>query len=114
MVDIDSIKYELNEYVGEFLERSGNGRGYVCPFCGNGSGRDGTGLELKSEARLWACYGGCGGKKYNAVQLLMESEHLDGFGDASRRACETRSGFPPMRVVPPCTSVLCLSVPVLR
>jgi replicative DNA helicase len=88
MVDIDSIKYELNEYVGEFLERSGNGRGYVCPFCGNGSGRDGTGLEFKSEARLWACYGGCGGKKYNAVQLLMESEHLDGFGDASRRACE--------------------------
>lgn len=55
---------EAREYIlahaTEYLKPDGNGKGYICPVCGSGSGRHGTGLQLGKNGRTFTCFaGGC-------------------------------------------------------
>lgn len=45
---------------------------YVCPVCGNGSGKDGTGIALDKEKMRWKCFG-CG--MYEDVFGLWKVSH---------------------------------------
>lgn len=54
----------------DFLERDGKD-GYVCPFCGSGSGPNHTGLKLipkVKECKVWMCFSSCN-RSYNFIQL---------------------------------------------
>ena len=57
---------EAKEYIvnnpGEWLTRDGSGEGYVCPICGSGSGKSGTGLRQYPGSKTgthWHCFA-CG------------------------------------------------------
>lgn len=46
---------------------------YICPFCGNGSGKNGTGLTVlrfENGYYNYHCFGKCGGENYNAYDLI--------------------------------------------
>lgn len=62
---------------------------YICPFCGNGSGKTGDGLTVKKFA--WGynyhCFGACGGN-YTAVDLIKERFGLSTMADVSNKAKE--------------------------
>lgn len=42
----------------EYLQRDGSGKGYVCPICGSGSGKKGTGITTK-DGKHFTCWTGC-------------------------------------------------------
>lgn len=64
----------INEHEPTFLQKDNSRHGYVCPYCGNGTGKNGRGLEEKYYTDLgkkkWSCFGGCGGKTYDVVDLI--------------------------------------------
>ena len=54
---------EAKEYIvhnpGEWLTRDGSGEGYICPICGSGSGKNGTGLRRDPGSKTgthWKCF----------------------------------------------------------
>ena len=70
----------INEITPQELERAGIiepakvKKTYVCPFCGNGTGKSGDGLTFKKYdwGYNYHCFGSCGGANYSAVDLIAE------------------------------------------
>ena len=53
----EEIMIEINANPARFLERDGSGKGFVCPVCGSGSGKHGTGLtRWKNNPNHWHCW----------------------------------------------------------
>ena len=70
----------INEREPEFLARDGKGKGYVCPQCGSGSGRNGTGLHRDPGSPThWKCFA-CGGY-YDVLDLYGLAFGLDTFAE---------------------------------
>lgn len=50
----------LHAHAAEHFTRDGSGKGYVCPICGSGSGKNGTGISSKDGGQHFTCWaGGC-------------------------------------------------------
>ena len=49
---------EIKRRGTEWLTRDKSGKGYVCPICGSGSGRNGTGITTK-DGEHFTCWAGC-------------------------------------------------------
>ena len=94
----ESEKQELNNLLkerieaGEILGHDRQGRGYVCPKCGNGTGRKGNGLHFKTGELLLKCFS-CG-ESFDPLGALQASEGLSSFPDVLERACQI-TGFRP-------------------
>lgn len=43
----------------EYLTPDSAGKGYICPVCGSGSGKHGTGITTKDGGRHFTCWRGC-------------------------------------------------------
>ena len=73
---IDEIKKQYSVRIIEAITgRDGSGKGYVCPFCGSGSGPKGTGLgESKDKA------GNRQPGKYHCFACLWTGDGLDMIG----------------------------------
>lgn len=54
----DAREYIL-AHATEYLERDKSGRGFVCPICGSGSGKKGTGITTKDGGKHFTCWSGC-------------------------------------------------------
>ena len=57
----DQAREYINERISELpkaRKRVGGYDTYICPFCGNGSGKDGTGISTK-DGKHWTCFKGC-------------------------------------------------------
>lgn len=56
----EAIRY-MNSHPEVILERDNSGKGFICPFCGSGTGDKGTGITAKEgcdgypKLRCWAC-----------------------------------------------------------
>lgn len=56
----EQAKEYILEHATEYLKPDGSGKGYICPVCGSGGGRHGTGLQLGANKRTFTCFaGGC-------------------------------------------------------
>ena len=67
---------KINENPSIFLERDKTGKGYVCPVCGSGTGKNGTGLtQWKNNPRHWRCWK-CG-EGGDVIFWLMKSRNMD-------------------------------------
>ena len=55
-------KQEAKEYIighaTEYLQRDKSGKGYVCPVCGSGTGKKGTGITTRDGVH-YTCWAGC-------------------------------------------------------
>ena len=98
----DEIISAIKRITPEELEQRGvitpaktkaNGRiTFVCPYCGNGTGKRGDGLAVKEYdwGFGYTCFGKCGGETYNNFDLLAKYYGLDkqsDFVEICRRAC---------------------------
>lgn len=70
-----------------FLDKDRNGKGYVCPSCDSGSGKNGTGLSRDPNNNTsWKCWN-CG--FYGDItDLVKERYKLDSLSEAFKKACE--------------------------
>ena len=64
--------------------------GYVCPFCGNGSGENGDGLSVTEQTwgYNYKCFSKCNGKNYTAVDLIKERYRLGSMVEVAAKAQE--------------------------
>ena len=91
-------KQELNNLLkerieaGEILGADRQGRGFICPKCGNGTGRSGKGLKFKPGENLLKCFS-CG-EAFDPLGALQASEGLPDFASTLERACQI-TGFRP-------------------
>lgn len=68
----DDIKSQTATLAERFLTHSKDGN-YICPFCGNGAGEDGTGIKFNGEtAHCFVCNRG-----FNIIQAVQELYHCD-------------------------------------
>ena len=60
-----------------YLTLAGNGKSYVCPNCGNGTGEDGTGMTAKEKSNGWVY--GCPKCKagFDNIALIARYHNLD-------------------------------------
>ena len=68
----DEAKEYLLAHPDVYLRKDGSGKGYVCPLCGSGSGKNGTGLSSRDGGRHWKCFA-C--NFYGDVIDLIAAEH---------------------------------------
>ena len=96
-------KQELNNLLkerieaGEILGADRQGRGFICPKCGNGTGRSGKGLKFKPGENLLKCFS-CG-EAFDPLGALQASEGLPDFASTLERACQI-TGFRPSGTSP--------------
>lgn len=76
---------ELKKQVPSFLPKARR-RGYVCPVCGNGKGKDGDGIVRNPKTSSYKCF------KCNLsgdiIDLVGEEFGLSDFNDKLNKACE--------------------------
>lgn len=76
-VNEEELKNRINGLPDKFFEYDKSGRGYVCPVCGSGSGKHGTGLSVKRmvDGRMiltcWKC-----GESGDVIHWLMKTKHM--------------------------------------
>lgn len=80
--------YDLRDYIklnysdiliNKILTKDGEGSGWICPFCGSGSGLKGTGLKKdphKLPENLYTCFGSCD-KQHDIITLWAKVCNLD-------------------------------------
>ena len=97
MANLDEIKTLIHAITPDALEARGvlkkAKKGYVCPLCGNGEGKDGTGIDIHEVngtflAKCFKC-----GAGFDNFKLLGLHYHLDpgsdkDFIELCRRTCE--------------------------
>lgn len=77
-MDIKEVKQFSDEILEAMTERDGSGRGYVCPVCGSGSGKNGTGLSpVKGRPGYYHCFAaGCTFAHGDILELIGKTYHL--------------------------------------
>ena len=82
----EQLKKELKAYVERVTKKSKCGM-YVCPLCGSGTGKHGTGaFSIGGDGTLWKCFK-CG-RKGDIFDLIGFCEGLPGFDSQLKRARE--------------------------
>ena len=57
-MDRDTAKYEVQRRAKELLQPDNSKQGFICPICGSGSGKKGTGITTKDGIHF-TCWAGC-------------------------------------------------------
>jgi len=76
----------IREHATDYFETDKRGRGYICPICGSGSGRKGTGITTQDNEHF-TCWTGCF-THADIFDIIGIKEGLTDFNDKFRRACE--------------------------
>ena len=80
----EKINY-IHEHPEIYLSKDKSGRGWICPICGSGSGRNGTGMTeskvVKGCFTCWAgsCFGKLGkdGRNHgDIIDMIQEKDNL--------------------------------------
>lgn len=78
----------IREHATEYFETDKRGRGYICPICGSGSGRKGTGItENPKSPGHFSCWRGCF-ENADIFDIIGKKEGLTDFNDILQRACQ--------------------------
>ena len=81
----DDAKRAICEHPERFFTKAKHG-GYICPNCGNGEGRDGTGITKDKKTGKYKCFK-C--EAYGDVlDFIGYKYNLSSFNDKLRRGCE--------------------------
>lgn len=73
-MDFEDLKTYLPEYVEMITEKSRGHNQYVCPFCGSGTGKHGTGAFTVFPDNQWKCFS-CG-ETGDILDLIGKYENL--------------------------------------
>lgn len=78
----------IREHATEYFETDKRGRGYICPICGSGSGKHGTGItENPKSPGHFSCWRGCF-ENADIFDIIAKKENLTDFNDILQTACQ--------------------------
>ena len=77
-MDIDDVKRYSDEILQAMTEPDKSGRGYICPVCGSGSGKHGTGLSpVKGRPGYYHCFAaGCEFEHGDILELIGKTYRI--------------------------------------
>ena len=89
-MDIQEIKRYSDEILAAMTERDKSGKGYVCPACGSGTGRHGTGLiPVKGKPGYYHCFSaGCPFEHGDILELIGKTYNLPDTAQQIQKAGE--------------------------
>ena len=88
----DQLKGRLQEYVERITQPSRGANMYVCPLCGSGTGKKGTGA-FSIDGERWHCFKCCAGG--DLFDLIGKIEGTDNHGEQLRIARKLFAGGEP-------------------
>lgn len=74
MTNEEAINY-IHEHSSNYFERDKSGKGWICPICGSGSGRKGTGITSKDGGRHYTCWAGCF-KNADVIDIIGQVQNI--------------------------------------
>ncbi len=74
MTNEEAINY-IHEHSSDYFERDKSGKGWICPICGSGSGRKGTGITSKDGGRHYTCWAGCF-KNADVIDIIGQVQNI--------------------------------------
>ena len=88
-MDIQEVKRFSDEILDAMTERDRTGKGYVCPVCGSGSGKNGTGLvPVKNRPGYYHCFNNGCNFHGDILELVGQAYHLQDAVEQVRKAGE--------------------------
>lgn len=84
-MDIKTAKEIINTHKPEYLQKAKK-KGYICPVCGNGTGKDGDGIVLQPDGTHYKCFK-CGLAGDN-LDLIGANYNLQNFIERVKKGCE--------------------------
>lgn len=85
---INNLRQDLPRIIWRADKSRGRFPGYVCPLCGSGSGKNGTGLTTKDGVHFM-CWAGCTESAPQDVFYFIGKEYgLNDFVEQFKKACE--------------------------
>lgn len=88
---MDLSRDEAREYIrshpADYLDRDKSGKGYICPICGSGTGKNGTGITTKDGIHF-TCWTGC----FNNADIIdiigiEQGIRADDYSEKLKAAC---------------------------
>lgn len=73
----EELKNSYSEELANYLLKKDKIGGWICPVCGSGSGKNGTGLVYYKDSHSFTCYGKCDKKSRDIITLWAEVNGLD-------------------------------------
>ncbi len=90
----EEVQDYIREHATEYFTRDKSGKGYICPICGSGSGRKGTGItENPKSPGHFSCWRGCFSNE-DIFGIIGKKENLTDFNEIFNRACAEFGVFP--------------------
>ena len=85
----EEARLYIREHATDYLERDNSGKGYICPICGSGSGRHGTGITTE-DGEHFTCWAGGEDCFRNAdiFEIIGKQFHITDFAGQFTKACE--------------------------
>lgn len=88
----EEARVYIREHATDYLERDNSGKGYICPICGSGNGKHGTGITTKDREHF-TCWRGCF-TNADIFEIIGKQFHITDFAEQFTKACEL-SGITP-------------------
>ncbi|NCD12084.1 MAG: DNA primase [Epsilonproteobacteria bacterium] len=81
----EAIEYVRNN-AADILPKDKSGKGYICPICNSGSGKNGTGLTTK-DGQHFTCWAGCYTNS-DIIDIMGQKHNLTAFNDKLNKTFE--------------------------
>ena len=85
-MNLNEIKNEIHERSKYYLEKDKSGKGYICPICGSGTGKNGTGITTKDNIHF-TCWKGCY-TSTDIIDIIGMQYGLNEYKDKIEKACD--------------------------
>ena len=79
-------KNYINNHPQEHLTKDKSGKGYICPVCGSGTGKTGTGITTEDGIHF-TCWAGCFSNADMIDIIALENGISGNYNDKLEMAC---------------------------
>lgn len=82
------VERYIKERATDYFQLDGSGKGYICPICGSGIGKNGTGItENPKDKGHFTCWTGCF-TNADIFEIIGKQFNLTDFNEQFNKACE--------------------------
>lgn len=83
------IERYIKEHATDYFQSDKSRKGYICPICGSGSGKNGTGItENPKDKGHFTCWGGNCFKNADIFEIIGKQFNMTDFNEVFNKACE--------------------------
>ena len=83
----EQAKAEIKARYAEYLQQDKSGKGYICPICGSGSGKNGTGITTKDGIHFTCWAKGCFTHS-DIIDIIGKKYKLTDYNDKLQKAAD--------------------------